>query len=151
LLHDLHAGYVPEAERDGVTITLQLTATEPYILGDAVRLKQIISNLLRNAIRHTPAGGTIALRSETPTAARIRISVRDTGSGISAALLKRIFLPFEQEDRTHGIGLGLGLAIAKGLVEQQGGTIEARSEGRGAGATFTVELPTIDAPTELPD
>src|SRR5262249_39805395 len=62
------------------------------------------------------------------------------GVGISPAVLKRIFLPFEQEDRTHGIGLGL--AIAKGLVEQQGGTIEARSNGPGAGATCTVELPT---------
>jgi len=66
-------------------------------------------------------------------------------------VLQRIFVPFEQEDRTHGVGLGLGLAIAKGLVEQQGGTIEARSEGSGTGATFTVELPTIDAPIPLPD
>jgi PAS domain S-box-containing protein len=151
LLSDLHAGYAPETERAGVTITLELAATEPYVLGDAVRLKQIVSNLLRNAIRHTPQGGTIALRSETPAPGRIRVSVRDTGSGISPAVLKRIFLPFEQEDRTHEVGLGLGLAIAKGLVEQQGGTIEVRSEGPGTGATFTVELPTIVAPTELPD
>jgi signal transduction histidine kinase len=151
LLRELHVGYAQEAETTGITMTLDLTATEPYILGDAVRLKQIVSNLLRNAIRHTPQGGTIALRSETPAAGRIRVSVRDTGSGISSAVLKRIFLPFEQEDRTHEVGLGLGLAIAKGLVEQQGGTIEARSEGPGTGATFTVELPTIDAPSALPD
>jgi PAS domain S-box-containing protein len=151
LLRELHVGYAQEAETTGITITLDLTATEPYILGDAVRLKQIVSNLLRNAIRHTPEGGTIALRSETPAAGRIRVSVRDTGSGISPAVLKRIFLPFEQEDRTHEVGLGLGLAIAKGLVEQQRGTIEARSDGPGTGATFTVELPTIDAPSVLPD
>ena len=66
-------------------------------------------------------------------------------------MLKRIFIPFEQADRTHEVGLGLGLAIAQGLVEQQGGTIEARSEGMGTGATFTVELPTIDAPVASPD
>jgi PAS domain S-box-containing protein len=151
LLRDLYVAYAQEAEGSGVTITLDLTATEPYVLGDAVRLKQIVSNLLRNAIRHTPAGGTIVLRSETPAPGRIRVSVRDTGSGISPAVLKRIFLPFEQEDRTHEVGLGLGLAIARGLVEQQGGTIDARSEGPGTGATFTVELPTIEAPTPLRD
>src|SRR5262249_48548425 len=116
LLRDVHAGYVPEAERARVTMALELTATEPYVLGDAVRLRQIVSNLLRNAIRHTPAGGAILLRSETPVGGRIRVSVRDTGSGISAAMLRRIFIAFEQEDRTHEVGLGLGLAIAKGLV-----------------------------------
>jgi PAS domain S-box-containing protein len=151
LLRDLYAGYAQEAEQAGITITLELEATESYILGDAVRLKQIVSNLLRNAIRHTPARGTIVLRSETPAAGRIRVTVRDTGSGISPAVLKRIFIPFEQADRTHEVGLGLGLAIAQGLVEQQGGTIEARSEGSGTGATFTVELPTIDAPVASPD
>jgi PAS domain S-box-containing protein len=151
LLRDLHASCAPEAEGAGVTSTLELQATEAYVLGDPVRLKQIVSNLLRNAIRHTPAGGTIVVRSETPTAGRIRVSVRDTGSGISLAVLKRIFIPFEQVDRTHEVGLGLGLAIAQGLVEQHGGTIQARSDGPGTGATFTVELPTIDAPAAPPE
>jgi PAS domain S-box-containing protein len=151
LLRDLHAVYVEEAAGAGITITLQLAATEPYILGDAVRLRQIVSNLLRNAIRHTGAGGTIAIRSDTPAAGRIQISVRDSGRGISPALLQRIFIPFEQADATHGVGLGLGLAIAKGLVEQHGGTISAQSAGSGTGATFTVELPTIQAPAESDD
>ena len=146
LLRDLHAAYVQEAVNAGIAITLERAATEPYVVGDAGRLRQVVSNLLRNAIRHTEAGGTIAMRSETPAAGRIQITVRDSGSGISPALLKRIFIPFEQADRTHGVGLGLGLAIAKGLVEQQGGTIVAHSDGLGTGATFTVELPTVGAP-----
>jgi CheY-like chemotaxis protein/anti-sigma regulatory factor (Ser/Thr protein kinase) len=151
LLRDLHAAYAQEAASAGIAITLEVAATQPYVLGDAVRLKQIVSNLLRNAIRHTAAGGTIAIRSETPAAGRVRISVRDWGTGISPALLKRIFIPFEQADRTHSVGLGLGLAIAKGLVEQQGGTIAAHSDGPGTGATFTVELPTVQAPAESHD
>jgi len=146
LLRDMHAVYVHEAANAQITIGLELAASEAYVLGDAVRLKQIVSNLIRNAIRHTDAGGTIVLRSDTPAAGRIRISVRDSGSGIAPGLLKRIFIPFEQADRTHGVGLGLGLAIAKGLVEQQGGSIAAHSEGPGTGATFTVELPTVKAP-----
>jgi PAS domain S-box-containing protein len=149
LLRDVYAGHVHEAADAGITITLELAAAEPYILGDAARLRQILSNLLRNAVRHTKAGDTIAIRSETPASERIRVSVRDSGSGISPALLKRIFIPFEQADGNTGVGLGLGLAIAKGLVEQQGGTIEAHSEGPGTGATFTVELPTVAAPARI--
>jgi PAS domain S-box-containing protein len=148
---DLHAGFAAEAGGSGIDLGLELAATERYILGDAVRLRQIVSNLLRNAIRHTPPGGAISLRSMTPAPGRIRIAVSDSGSGISPPFLKRIFVPFEQGERTPGAGLGLGLAIAKGLVEQHGGTIDAQSEGIGAGATFTVELPTVHALPESHD
>src|SRR5262249_45199031 len=90
----------------------------------------------------TKSGDRIAIRSEASAPGSIRIVVADSGAGIPAAFLHRLFVPFEQMDRSHGVGLGLGLAIAKGLVEQQGGTIGAHSEGPGTGATFTVELPT---------
>src|SRR5262249_31768582 len=148
---DLHTGFAPETGGTGIDLTLALDAIEPYILGDAVRLRQIVSNLLRNAIRHTPPGGAISIRSITPAPGRIRIAVSDSGSGISRALLERIFVPFEQGERTPGAGLGLGLAIAKGLVEQHGGTIAAHSDGPGTGATFSVELPTVHAGPESRD
>jgi CheY-like chemotaxis protein len=145
LLRDVHAGFAPEAGETGIDLTLELAATEPYVLGDTVRLRQVVSNLLRNALRHTGSGGTISIRSITPAPGRIRIAVSDSGSGIPSALLQRIFMPFEQGERTPGTGLGLGLAIAKGLVEQHDGTIDVQSEGPGTGATFSVELPTVDA------
>jgi PAS domain S-box-containing protein len=151
VLRELHAVFVQEAAGAGIGLTLELAATEPYVLGDAVRLKQIVSNLLRNAIRHTGAGGAISIRSATPAPGRIRIAVSDSGAGIPVALLKRIFIPFEQGDRAAGAGLGLGLAIAKGLVEQHAGTIAAHSEGPGTGTTLTVELPTVEAPAESHD
>jgi len=152
LLRELHAGFSPEAAGTGIGITLDLAAAAPYVLGDTVRLRQVVSNLLRNALRHTGSGGTISIRSVTPAPGRIRIAVTDSGSGIPTTLLKRIFMPFEQGEPTPpGTGLGLGLAIAKGLVEQHGGTIDAQSEGLGAGATFTVELPTVDAPPDRHD
>ena len=142
LLRELHAIFSQEADATGVAVTLDLAASETHVVGDAVRLKQVTWNLLRNAIRHTESGNRISIRSETSAPGRIRIVVADTGGGIPPAFLQRIFVPFEQADRTHGVGLGLGLAIAKGLVEQHGGTIVADSDGPGTGATFTVELPT---------
>src|SRR5262249_57826845 len=110
LLRDLEAAFAPEAEGIGIAITLDLAAGETHVLGDAVRLKQIVSNLLRNAVRHTRSGDRIAVRSETPAPGRIRIVVADSGTGIPPAFLQRLFVPFEQADRRHGVGLGLGLA-----------------------------------------
>jgi len=148
LLRDLHGAFGHEAGESEIELTLDLAADEAHVMGDSVRLKQVVSNLLRNAIRHTERGGRISLSSSTPTRHFVRIRVVDTGSGIPATSLERIFVPFEQVDRVHGVGLGLGLAIAKGLVEQHGGRISAASEGPGKGSTFTVELPTVPAPVE---
>jgi len=147
LMRDVHAGFLPEAAASGIELALALDAVETHVLGDAVRLKQVTTNLLRNALRHTPPGGRITVRSDSPGPGTIRITVMDTGTGIPPALLERIFVPFEQVDRVHGVGLGLGLAIARGLVEQHGGRIAAQSGGTGTGATFTVELPTVPPPT----
>src|SRR5262249_42287866 len=122
-----------------------------HVIGDAGRLRQVISNLLRNAIRHTEAGGRASLASGTPAPGTIRITVEDTGSGIPATALERLFVPLEQVDRTHGVELRLALAIAKGLVEQHGGRISAASAGAGTGSTFTVELPTVAAPAAVQD
>jgi len=110
---------------------------------DPARIRQVVNNLLANAIRHTPTGGAV----EVEIAAnedRLDLWVRDTGRGIPAALLPHIFERFRQGDaaavREHG-GLGLGLAIAKHLVEAHGGSIDARSDGEGKGATFHARLP----------
>lgn len=113
------------------------------VQGDAVRLQQLLWNLLANAVKFTPAGGEVAVSAERD-AADVRITVRDTGDGIPPEFLPRIFERFSQADssltRAHG-GLGLGLAIVRHIVELHGGTVTAASDGPGRGATFVVRLP----------
>jgi len=113
------------------------------IQGDAQRVKQIVSNLVANAIKFTPHGGDVFVTA-TRNGKKVTVCVRDTGEGIEPRLLHDIFEPFSQADtspsREHG-GLGLGLAIAKQLVAAHGGRIHAESPGVGHGATFVVELP----------
>jgi signal transduction histidine kinase len=122
------------------------------VSGEPKRLRQIIANVLSNAIKFTPEGGKIAIQlgverheagfTDTPTHARIQI--KDTGIGISADFLPYVFDRFRQAEvpsRHSPGGVGIGLAIARHLVELHGGTIEVASEGEGCGATFTVRLP----------
>jgi CheY-like chemotaxis protein/anti-sigma regulatory factor (Ser/Thr protein kinase) len=110
---------------------------------DAARLRQVVWNLLQNAIKFTPEGGRVELRMKR-AGQRVHLIVSDTGRGIEPDFLPAVFDRFSQSDmsrtRRHG-GLGLGLALAKQLVEMHGGTIEAASAGAGMGATFTVTLP----------
>ncbi len=119
---------------------------EPLLLrADPDRLAGILGNLLDNAAQFTPPGGEVRLKVDRePAGDRGRVVVRDSGAGIEAELLPRIFEPFVQGDRSlaHSQGgLGLGLARVKCLVELHGGTVQASSDGQGRGATFTVELP----------
>lgn len=119
---------------------------EAWVTADETRIEQIISNLLENAIKYTPAGGRIdvSVRREGDEAV---LEVSDTGSGISAELLPRVFDIFTQGERTldraQG-GLGLGLTLVRRLVELHRGRIHAASDGPGKGATFTVRLPSIE-------
>jgi hypothetical protein len=129
-------------------------------MGDAGRLQQVFWNLNKNAIKFTPAGGNIAVRTmvvagkgaDGSTDEAVVVEIRDTGMGIEPGLLSRLFDPFEQGcqqiHRQYG-GLGLGLTICKSLVEAHGGSITAASEGRGKGATFTVRLALAEAPAEV--
>ncbi|MET0425174.1 MAG: HAMP domain-containing sensor histidine kinase [Actinoplanes sp.] len=131
---DIHRG---TAHAAGVRLETVITG-EPVVEADAVRLRQVVGNLVSNAIRHTPAGGLVTVAAHDRT-----ITVRDTGVGIAAENLPKIFDRFwradESRSRTTG-GSGLGLAIARKLVEAHGGTIEVESEP-GRGTLFTVRLP----------
>ena len=104
----------------------------------------MLGNLLDNALRHTPAGGTVRLGAGAADRGALRLTVSDTGDGIDAAHLPHVFERFYRvdtaRDRQRG-GSGIGLAIAKALVETHGGTISAHSGGAGRGATFVVVLP----------
>jgi CheY-like chemotaxis protein len=124
-----------------------LSAPDHFVRGDVVRLQQVFWNLIRNAVKFTPAGGRITVRTEESRASTdsgaqmLTISVTDTGIGIDPEVLPRLFQSFEQggRDITRQFGgLGLGLAISKALVDLHGGTISAHSPGRTLGATFTV-------------
>jgi PAS domain S-box-containing protein len=136
-----------EAEVAAVELAVALAHDAGAVIGDVVRLQQIVANLLSNAIKFTPPGGRIAVVLERIEDTSVRLVVRDSGVGIRPELLPRIFDRFLQGDasRTRGRGgLGLGLAIVRHLVELHGGFITADSDGPGHGATFTVTLPTVD-------
>ncbi len=130
------------------------SAGDVVVQGDPVRLAQVFTNLLTNAVKFTPAAGKIDVLVER-SPGRVRVTVRDNGCGIARDQLARIFEPFVQADRERDVlqgGLGLGLAIVRNLVQQHGGTISVESEGRERGAAFTVDLPTttrIDPPREI--
>jgi PAS domain S-box-containing protein len=133
----------PAAEAKGVRVQKVLDTGAILIPGDPVRLQQVVWNLLSNAIKFTPRGGRVQIRSERVNS-HFEIVVSDTGQGISSDFLPHVFDRFRQADqktsRQHG-GMGLGLAIVRHLVEMHGGTVSAKSEGEGKGATFVVSLP----------
>jgi two-component system sensor histidine kinase BaeS len=141
LLDDVAAGHEAAAREAGIALT---AAAGPVIHLDAdpVRLREVLANLVVNAIRHTPLGGSIQLDASTD-GAWVELTVADTGEGIAPADLDRVFDRFER--RVDAGGSGLGLAIARDLVAAHGGTIQAESDGTpGHGTTFRVRLPRRD-------
>jgi signal transduction histidine kinase/ActR/RegA family two-component response regulator len=135
---------------DDATLDRRITiSTEPvWVVCDAVRFEQVLSNIMTNAVKYTPSGGQIrvTLRADDGDAV---LSVEDTGFGISPALLPFIFDLYMQVDRTLDrarSGLGIGLALVRQLVELHGGTVAASSDGEGRGSRFTVRLKQIAAP-----
>jgi PAS domain S-box-containing protein len=142
----------PVAQAKGVRLVATVDPDAEPVLGDADRLRQIVGNLVSNAVKFTPEGGRVDVRLDR-AGGRTRIVVRDTGRGIAAELLPHIFERFRQADtsatRLHG-GLGLGLAISRHLVDLHGGTITVESAGDGQGASFTVELPIAGATAARP-
>jgi two-component system OmpR family sensor kinase/two-component system sensor histidine kinase BaeS len=143
VLADVQTSFSGQAEAAGLDVQVEVGVDSPTIIGDSGRLEQVLSNLVANAVRYTPAGGSITLRAES-TRQGVRIVVQDTGEGISAEDLPYVFDRFWRGDRARsradGAGSGLGLAIARQLVEAHGGHIDVDSEP-GTGTTFTIELP----------
>jgi PAS domain S-box-containing protein len=133
----------PTAEAKRIELVAELSPVVTTVSADSERLQQVIWNLLTNAIRFTPAGGRVTIRSRR-TDSVIEIAVADTGEGIGEDFLPYVFDRFRQAEgsttRRHG-GLGLGLAIVRQLTELHGGTVSAASPGKGKGATFTIWLP----------
>jgi signal transduction histidine kinase/ActR/RegA family two-component response regulator len=128
----------------GVTLEVDVGALPLWLDADATRVGQVIGNVLWNAAKFCDPGGRASITVERGAGGVAAVRVRDDGIGIPADVLERVFEPFVQADtsldRTRG-GLGLGLSIVKELVELHGGTVEARSEGSGRGAEFTIRLP----------
>ena len=135
-----------EADARKLRVHLNLRAGAHHVSADPAKFQQIIWNLLKNAIKFTAENGEITVTSSNPTPQVLLVGVRDTGIGIEPDLMKRIFDPFEQGDRSfqHRFGgLGLGLAISKSLAKAHGGTLSAKSEGRDRGSTFTLTINTV--------
>ncbi|HVJ31147.1 MAG TPA: hybrid sensor histidine kinase/response regulator [Gammaproteobacteria bacterium] len=142
LLHTTAEEFVPQARARRIDVH---TDTRPHglVIGDRERLHQLFANLLSNALKFTPTGGSVEIACDRD-GDDVVTTITDTGHGIDAAFLPHLFKRFSQADtsitRRFG-GLGLGLAIVRHLVELHGGTVTAKSEGRDRGATFTVRLP----------
>ena len=129
----------PIAREKSITLTVNVADDLPSVRADHARVLQVIGNLVGNAVKFTPSGGTITL-SAIRADGRVQCSVTDTGPGIPAGQIPRLFGKFWQAKRGDGRGVGLGLAIARGIVEAHGGTIEVQSE-IGKGSVFTFMLP----------
>lgn len=142
----------PGAAAKRIEFVRRLDPLTGSVSGDPTRLQQVIWNLLNNAIKFTPAGGTISVSLERVNS-HLEIEVSDTGEGISPEFLPHVFDRFRQQDastmRRHQ-GLGLGLSIVKQLVELHGGSVRAKSPGIGQGATFVVALPISSEAGEKP-
>jgi PAS domain S-box-containing protein len=148
----LHATYAPVAEGRGLDCTLDIAASVPrVVLGDATRLRQVLGNYVTNALKFTQRGG-VHIELGVVAGGRVRFAVRDTGIGIDAPTLARLFRPFAQADaattRNFG-GTGLGLSICRELATLMGGEVGATSE-RGKGSVFWAELPLPASHDALP-
>jgi PAS domain S-box-containing protein len=158
LIGNAAAIYQRDAAAKRLALMLDLAAPWHELRADPARLQQVFWNLIGNAVKFTPAGGSVSVRTSAAGAGnnggdgtggrRIRVEVIDTGIGIEPSVMARLFTAFEQGEtvltRRFG-GLGLGLTICRAIVELHGGTIHAHSIGRGSGATMTVELPLAGA------
>ncbi len=144
MLEELAAPFNYVTKHNGITLEIAIPPDLPAVQIDAERINQVMHNLLNNALRHTPKGGTITLRAENSDS-RLLVTVKDTGDGIPPDHLSHVFERFYRADPSRsrdGGGAGLGLAIAKAIVEAHGGKIEVASKGiHGEGTTFTVQLP----------
>jgi C4-dicarboxylate-specific signal transduction histidine kinase len=135
-----------QASRNSVAIRLELSPDLPYVLGDSIQIQQVILNLLMNGIEATTTvtdrPKTVIIMSESERG-QVRISVRDSGIGLSEEVMSRLFEPFFT---TRSKGMGMGLAISRSIIEAHGGRLWAESNGSGDGAIFQFTLPCEDGP-----
>lgn len=137
--------HLPTAQSRQIELSFDYDTNRAEVYGDPTRLQQVFTNLLTNALKFTPNGGKIFLGMET-FGEQAKVSIRDTGQGISPDFLPKIFRQFSQADEGNlrdRSGLGLGLAIVKTLIEKQGGSVVAESAGIGNGSVFIVTLPLL--------
>jgi two-component system OmpR family sensor kinase len=143
LIQSEAAVFEPVAAQKQIELHVEVGPSCPRVRADADRLKQVLHNLLSNALRHTPQGGTIALHAGLDEGA-LRIEVVDTGEGIPAGHLPYVFDRFYRVDRTRARdtgGAGLGLAIVRAIVESHEGRVSAHPNDPGPGTTFAIHLP----------
>jgi len=144
LVQDLVSSFASQAASQGIDLRTNLADPQQTLTADYDRLDQVLSNLISNALRHTPAGGNIFIETRTGLNPErsVRITVNDTGQGITPEDLPFIFDRFWRGDKSRSVRIhsGLGLAIAKQLIHAHHGTIEVQS-GLGMGTTFMIELP----------
>jgi CheY-like chemotaxis protein len=151
VLETVGASLKPAFDAGGQGLTFDLPREPLYVHGDRIRLLQVFSNLLQNAHKYTPRGGTVRVDAER-VEREVIVYVRDDGIGIPSNMLDKIFDLFAQVDPAHQrarTGLGIGLTLAKSLVELHGGRIEARSAGKDRGSEFIVRLPARTPPTVI--
>jgi len=141
IIRDAVDAVSPGAQAKRLQVQLDLHSLTGDVWGDEVRLLQVVSNVLANAVKFTAEDGLIVVRLQQ-VGARAEIHVIDNGKGISPEFLPYIFDRFRQEDPRNG-GLELGLSIVKHIVELHGGTVAASSAGPGQGAAFTIQLPVV--------
>jgi signal transduction histidine kinase/ActR/RegA family two-component response regulator len=138
----------PLADQQGILLVSTARTCDAHVLGDRQRLKQVLLNLLSNAVKYNRPAGSVHLTCEHVNG-RLRVKVADTGPGIPAEALERLFVPFERLGSEHGTveGTGLGLPLSKRLADAMGGSLELETIPQ-QGSTFWVELPLIEAPAE---
>ena len=140
-----------DIEAGNLEVIFRLRAAHTYVDGDPARLQQVFWNLIKNSVKFTPEKGQITIETVNPTPDKIEVRVIDTGIGIESEAIDKIFNAFEQGQRdiTRRFGgLGLGLTISKTLIDAHGGQIHVQSPGKDQGASFFVELNTVDTPVE---
>jgi signal transduction histidine kinase len=133
----------PLAEKKGLSLIASIRQKIPHVRADPRRLRQILTNLLGNAIKFTPPGGTIEVRAFANGGHGLLLEVEDTGIGMAAQDIPKVLKPFRQIDNVYSrlySGSGLGLPICKSLIEHHGGSLSLRSEPE-LGTTVTIELP----------
>lgn len=143
LVNETVEAHAPIAEEAGVKLDMLTSDRLPPLRVDATRLAQVLHNLLANALRHTPAGGTITVRTAL-AGSQVEIAIQDTGEGIEPEHLPHVFDRFYRADRSRARdtgGAGLGLAIARAIVGAHAGRMTTASSGAGRGSTFTIALP----------